>query len=284
MNFVDKHRLQNDADPGYRIPLGFTFSFGYDQLAIDKGSVVQFGIETNIPDAIGRDPVELLQKSLDSIKAPVQVVALANDVTSTLIYAKYLKPEATVSLILGSGTNVGYIEQVANFGRIADRSSQEVFGTSDNVQELIINTELGFFGDRGEMDGRWISRFEKQIDASSFLPSVYVFEKCAGAAFMGEHLRYILIGLAEERLLLGGRVSGQLTTKNTMSAKDCSEIEGAYLEKEKDGGASYKKVVTSFLKRLGYSEAEVTADDIELVRLVVQLITVRVATFAAAGK
>ena len=50
-NFVEKKGL---ASLGKTLLLGFTFSFGYEQLSIDSGITVQFGINTNIPDAVGK--------------------------------------------------------------------------------------------------------------------------------------------------------------------------------------------------------------------------------------
>lgn len=50
-DFVEKKKLDL---LGKTLLLGFTFSFGYEQLSIDSGITVQFGINTNIPDAVGK--------------------------------------------------------------------------------------------------------------------------------------------------------------------------------------------------------------------------------------
>ncbi|OTF81851.1 Hexokinase-like protein, partial [Euroglyphus maynei] len=84
------------------IALGFTFSFGFEQLSISRGRCVQFGIQTNLPDALGKCPLELLQNSIDSAGLPVKVVVLANDSTTTLVYGRFVDPQTRASLILGS--------------------------------------------------------------------------------------------------------------------------------------------------------------------------------------
>jgi len=122
-----------------------------------------------VPDAVGKDPVLLLQASLDSLQVPVKVVALANDATATLAYAKYLDKDTSASLILGSGTNVGYIENVSRFGPISN--PVKTFG--ENVQQFVVNTEYCCFGDGGETE-EFMTKYDRLVDDNSFVPKVYV--------------------------------------------------------------------------------------------------------------
>lgn len=118
---------------------------------------------------VGKDPAKLLQQSLDALKVPVKVAALANDATTTLIYGKYLDQETSIGLIMGSGTNIAYIEEVDRFGPITD-----VVGTfGEKVDRFIVNTEYCCVGDKGELDA-FMTRFDRKIDEMSFLPGVYV--------------------------------------------------------------------------------------------------------------
>lgn len=151
-----------------RVPLGFTFSFGFHQLAIDKGCIFQMGIATNLIDAVDKDPVSIFQKSLDSLNVPVKIVALANDSTTTLVYGKHLVPETTISVILGSGSNVAYVEKVSNCPTIKD--PVETFGS--DVKEVIINSECVLYGDNGKMD-HLKTRYDFELDANSLVPSSY---------------------------------------------------------------------------------------------------------------
>ncbi len=50
-DFVEKKGL---ASLNKTLLLGFTFSFGYEQLSIDSGVTIKFGIETHISDAVGK--------------------------------------------------------------------------------------------------------------------------------------------------------------------------------------------------------------------------------------
>src|SRR5699024_2135310 len=129
-----------------------------------------FGINTNIPDAVGKDPVQLLQEHLKALNVPVKVVALANDATSTLNYGKYLDQETSVGLIMGSGTNVAYIEEVSRFNQISD--AKKTFG--EDVKRFIVNTEYCVFGDKNEADFM-MTKYDRLVDANSFIPKVYVY-------------------------------------------------------------------------------------------------------------
>ncbi len=48
-----------------RLPFGFTFSFGFDQIALDKAIINQFGLETDLPEAIGNDAVQYLREAIE---------------------------------------------------------------------------------------------------------------------------------------------------------------------------------------------------------------------------
>ncbi len=61
-----------------------------------------------------------MQQSLDALGVPVTIVVLANDSTATLIYGKFLDQKTGIGLIMGSGTNIAYIEEVSKFGPITD--------------------------------------------------------------------------------------------------------------------------------------------------------------------
>lgn len=117
----------------------------------------------------GKDPAKLLQESLDALQVPVRVAALANDATATLIYGRYLEPETSIGLILGSGTNLAYIEEVDRFGPITDAVG--TFG--EPVDRFLVNTEFCCLGDRGELDD-FMTSFERLVDENSFMPKVYL--------------------------------------------------------------------------------------------------------------
>jgi hexokinase len=93
---------------------------------------------------------------IKDIKVKVQV--LINDTVGTLMSTAYYDRKTAVGLILGTGTNACYIENV-------DR-----IGTLDNYHQdhksMIVNCEWGAFGENGSID--FIrSRYDDEIDKTS---------------------------------------------------------------------------------------------------------------------
>ncbi|KAF7494380.2 hypothetical protein SSS_09794 [Sarcoptes scabiei] len=168
-NFYDKNQNILKDSPS-RIPLGFSFSFCFEQLTINSGRCLQFGIATNLIDGIGKCPVQLFQKSIDSLQLPVEIVALANDSTTTLICGKYFDPKTEISLILGSGGNVAYVENVAADFRI--ENPREKFGLPLAPEKMIINSEVFLFGDNHQIDDLKTC-YDFELDAMSLLPGNY---------------------------------------------------------------------------------------------------------------
>ena len=74
-----------------------------------------------------------------------------------------------IGLILGTGTNACYLEDIKNIGILdpADFPGQE---------HMVINTEWGAFGDNGELDFVR-TKWDKAVDDMSVNPGKQIFEK-----------------------------------------------------------------------------------------------------------
>jgi hexokinase len=96
-----------------QLPLGFTFSFPMDQKSLSSGLLVAWTKTFNCPGVVGRDAVEMLNEAIrrrGDLK--VEVKALLNDTTGTLIQGAYLDRTTAIGLILGTGSNACYIESL----------------------------------------------------------------------------------------------------------------------------------------------------------------------------
>ena len=108
------------------------------------------------------------------------------------------------------------------------------------------------------------------------------YEKVMGGAFLGESFRYILLDLAQNGLLLQGKIADELNSKGSISTADISLIEAEF---ESNGSnASANTSVTALLTRLGYCLDDITDEDRSIVTFAGQLVTTRAALFTAAGK
>jgi hexokinase len=145
------------------LPFGFTFSFSYDQIALDKAIITRFGLETDLPEAIGNDAVQYLREAIERKGLNIKIMSISNDTTAVLAFGLYMKPEAAIGFILGTGTNICYLERVDRIKKIDPIAT---FGS--DVKHVIINTECGFIGDNGSMNFAK-TKFDFEIDEESRL-------------------------------------------------------------------------------------------------------------------
>ncbi|MCL7024952.1 hypothetical protein MKW94_019964, partial [Papaver nudicaule] len=97
--------------PGSKRELGFTFSFPVKQLSIASGTLIRWTKGFSIADAVDKDVVVELTKALDRQGIDLRVAALVNDTIGTLAGGRYFNNDVAAAVILGTGTNVAYIER-----------------------------------------------------------------------------------------------------------------------------------------------------------------------------
>jgi Hexokinase len=80
--------------------------------------------------------------------------------------------------------------------------------------QMIIDTEWGGFGDRGEAE--YIkTQYDRIVDARSVHPGVQWFDKLVAGMHMGELVRLVAEKLVKAGLLFHGEASDQFFTSNT---------------------------------------------------------------------
>ncbi|KAH0428472.1 hexokinase [Colletotrichum camelliae] len=173
--------------------LGFTFSFTFDQHALNKGELLYWTKSFDIPDAVGRDPCAMLQEALDQQELPLLVTALANDTVGTLAARAYTSPgrsSTVVGAIFGTGTNGAYMERLSRITKLHSRQ-----GTSKYEPDamMALNTEWGGFDNKLEVLPT--TRFDRELDQESVNPDDQHFEKRISGMYLGELLRRILVHL-----------------------------------------------------------------------------------------
>ncbi|XP_043474708.1 hexokinase-2-like [Leptopilina heterotoma] len=218
-DFVINEGLQN-----VELPLGFTFSFPMIQHSLDVGILVTWTKSFNCPDVVGKDAVQLLREALDRRgDTRVNVLAILNDTTGTLIQGATEDPNTAIGLILGTGSNACYLER-------ADKVEHwEV--ERHGERQVIIDIEWGAFGDNGVLD--FIKTdFDRENDANSLIVNSFTFEKYISGKYLGEIVRVILAKLTKEGLLFVNNSSGALLTPGNLTSDLVSHIEQDTL----DGG------------------------------------------------
>ncbi|KAK2055290.1 hexokinase [Colletotrichum caudatum] len=178
--------------------LGFTFSFTFDQHAIDRGTLLYWTKSFDIADAVGRDPCAMLQEALDEQRLPLLVTALANDTVGTLAARAYTSPGRSgnvVGAIFGTGTNGAYMERVSRIAKL--RASARAFRDAAPGAAMALNTEWGGFDSKLEVLPT--TKYDRELDRDSVNPDDQHFEKRISGMYLGEILRRILVDVIRTR-------------------------------------------------------------------------------------
>lgn len=186
------------------LPLGFTFSYPASQDNITEGILQRWTKGFNISGVEGKDVVPMLQAALKKLNVPVNVVALINDTTGTLVASMYTDDETKMGLIFGTGVNGAYYDTCGGIPKLEGRLCDDVSSTTP----MAINCEYGSFDNEHLVLPR--TKYDIQIDAESPRPGQQSFEKMISGYYLGEVLRLILLDLADNKKLI---FQGQELTK-----------------------------------------------------------------------
>ena len=93
----------------------------------------------------------------------VEVLAIVNDTTGTMMSCAFKNPSVSAGLILGTGTNACYMEYLDNVPKWD--------GDRDEPRQVIINTEWGAFGDNGSLN-HVQTKYDEQVDKNSLNPGM----------------------------------------------------------------------------------------------------------------
>jgi len=98
-----------------KLALGFTFSFPLKQQGLNKAILTKWTKGFKCPGVEGEDVVQLLRDAIHRRNdIEVEVEAIVNDTTGTLMSCAYHSRDCRVGLVIGTGTNACYVEKVDN--------------------------------------------------------------------------------------------------------------------------------------------------------------------------
>ena len=154
---------------GHSHHLGFTFSFPTVQHSLASAQLASWTKGFVCEGVVGQDVVALLEKSIRRHpELQIKVSAILNDTTGCLIACAYKRPDCAIGVIIGTGTNASYVEDIRNV---------ELFqGQVGSRREVVINTEWGALGNTGSLD--FIrTRHDHAVDSNSKNTGRQVYEK-----------------------------------------------------------------------------------------------------------
>ncbi|XP_019760186.1 hexokinase type 2 isoform X3 [Dendroctonus ponderosae] len=257
--FVKEEQVQHET-----LPLGFTFSFPLSQRGLTVGILERWTKGFNCSNVVGNDVVQMLNDAIDRRgDVSIDVMAVLNDSTGTLMSCAWLNKNCRVGIIIGTGNNGCYVERQEN---------AELFDDVDNGSgKVMINLEMGAFGDDGCLDFVR-SEYDKDVDRNSINPGKQIQEKMISGMYMGELVRLVLEKFTKEGLLFGGKGSDMLFERKRFYTKYVSEIES-----DEPGLFTNQKQI---LEELGLKHA--TEQDYVNVRYICECISRRAAHLASA--
>ncbi|XP_033098431.1 hexokinase-2-like [Anneissia japonica] len=246
-----------------KLPLGFTFSFPCSQKGLTSAFLVTWTKGFSASGVENKDVVVLLQQACTRKNVELDIVAVVNDTVGTLMSCAYTNPNCYIGMILGTGTNTCYMEELDNV-ELWD-------GDDKKPRQVIINMEWGAFGDDGVLDDVR-TEFDKKTDELTPNKGKQLYEKMISGMYLGEITRQAMLKLADHKMLFQGKVSDKLNEPWKFETRFLSDIEG-------DTGESLTKVA-EILKGL---DVKYNQQDLHIVNLVCQAVSSRAAKLASAG-
>ncbi|KAI4731617.1 hexokinase-1 [Aureobasidium sp. EXF-10728] len=197
--------LGPDKNAAVPLSMAMSWSFPIEQTSTRTGSLLTMGKGFCATHGVeGQDLYELLMDSCRRRNLQVQLQAIINDSSATLLSQAYRDPSTQLSLILGTGMNSAIYLPVAAL-------AQEKYGLrSENwhasAKDVLVNTELSMFG----KDVLPASRWDQYLNATHDLPDFQPLEYRVSGRYLGELVRLILIEAIETADLFNGMMPAKL--------------------------------------------------------------------------
>lgn len=142
-----------------KLPLGFTFSFPCRQNKLEEGVLLSWTKKFKARGVQDTDVVNRLATAMKKHKdLDVDILALVNDTVGTMMTCAYDDPNCEVGVIIGTGTNACYMEDMSNIDLVEGDEGR-----------MCINTEWGAFGDDGALEDIR-TEFDRELDLGSLNP------------------------------------------------------------------------------------------------------------------
>uniref|UniRef100_A0A4W3JQA4 hexokinase n=1 Tax=Callorhinchus milii TaxID=7868 RepID=A0A4W3JQA4_CALMI len=245
---------------GARLPLGFTFSFPCEQKSLDEGILLKWTKGFKATDCEGEDVVSMLR---DAIKRrdefELDIVAVVNDTVGTMMTCAYEDPQCEVGMIVGTGSNTCYMEEMGNVEMVGEEEGR-----------MCVNMEWGAFGDNGCLDDIR-TEYDRAVDDLSLNQGKQRYEKMISGMYLGEIVRNVVIDFTRRGFLFRGQISERLKTRSIFETKFLSQIESDRLALLQ---------VRAILQQLGLDS---TCDDSIIVKEVCGAVSCRAAQLCGAG-
>jgi hexokinase len=188
--------------------VGFCFSYPTEITPALDGRLMRWTKQVDAPGVVGMMIGSGVAAAVKRRLGRKPAIRVLNDTVATLLAGKSVgisrRYASYVGFILGTGTNIAYIERNARIGKVK---------RLDRDRAMVINIESGNF------DGGPASAFDVAVDAATSDPGIGRFEKMISGRYMGDLGLVVLkraaaAGLFSKRAAAGIAALAALTTKD----------------------------------------------------------------------
>ncbi|KAK6064143.1 hexokinase-1 [Seiridium cupressi] len=214
---ADGAETHDTASP---ILMGLAWSFPVEQTSVGGGLLLGMGkglLATN--GLLGQDLGEILQLACKKQGLNVELAAIVNDGTATLLSQAYVHAETRFGLILGTGVNIAVHLPVSAFHR--SKFGKRPDSWFESASHVIVNTELGMYG-HGILP---ITRWDELLNDAHPRPEFQPLEHLLSGYYLGEIVRLALVEAIESTGLLGGEIPSSLEKPYSLDTETLSRIE-----------------------------------------------------------
>jgi len=168
---------------------------------------------------VGDDLGEIIEKACRKRGLHVELSAIVNDSSATLLSEAYLTPTTRFGLILGTGCNIAAHLPVSTIDEPKYGARPEAWHAK--ASHVIVNTELGMFG-KGVLP---LTKWDHLLLESHARPDFQPLEHLVSGYYIGEVCRLALIDAIESTGIFGGVVPPSLLTTYSLDTETLSLIE-----------------------------------------------------------
>ena len=209
----------------------------------------------------------MLQESLKEKGVPINVVALINDTTGTLVASHYTDPETQMGVIFGTGVNGAYYDVCKDIEKLQGHLPSDI--SPDTL--MGINCEYGSFDNEHLVLPR--TKYDVIVDEQSPRPGQQAFEKMSSGYYLGEIIRLVLLDLHEQGFLFKDQDVAKLREPYIMDTSYPAKV-------EEDPFENLEDTFDLFQKDLGITT---TTAERKLIRRLCELIGTRAARLSVCG-
>jgi len=248
--------------------MGMSWSFPIEQTSSKGGKLSGMGKGFLAAEGLlGDDLGGIIEQACRKRGLHVELSAIINDSSATLLSEAYRTHSTRFGLILGTGVNIAAHLPVPTIGqaKYGDRPAT----WHAKASHVIVNTELGMFG-KGVLP---LTKWDHQLLAAHARPDFQPLEHLVSGFYIGEVCRLALVDAIKSTALFGGVVPSSLMTAYSLDTETLSLIEAQ---------GDLETARRMFASRHP-SPVEPTTADITALRMVSSLVARRSAAIVAAS-